>query len=65
LRVPDASADSFAAKVPPPCRRLAAVRRPRYIESGFPLIRALSQRALSALPQGAAGESNSQPAESE
>src|SRR5436190_13445362 len=32
-------------------RRLAAVRRPRYIESGFPLNPRLKQRALSALPQ--------------
>jgi ATP-binding cassette ChvD family protein len=32
-------------------RRLAAVRRPRYIESGFPLNPRLKRRALSALPK--------------
>jgi ATP-binding cassette ChvD family protein len=32
-------------------RRLAAMRRPRYIESGFPLNPRLKRRALSALPK--------------
>src|SRR5712691_9424414 len=37
--------------LPQKCRRLAAARRPRYIESGFPLNPRLKQRALSALPK--------------
>jgi ATP-binding cassette ChvD family protein len=45
------ASDGFADILPQKRRRLAAVRRPRYIESGFPLNPRLKQRALSALPK--------------